>query len=109
VSVLALRANRFTALYAIVTAPISVSWEGPQPMEATLTGNGLSGPLSAAFDGERILITLFDGNGVSLWRATDLTPLGNGSTGASTLPYGACSDGLNFWVTLFASGQLARF
>ncbi len=25
---------------AIVTAPISVSWEGPQPMEATLTGNG---------------------------------------------------------------------
>jgi hypothetical protein len=25
---------------AIVSAPISVSWEGPQPMEATLTGNG---------------------------------------------------------------------
>jgi YVTN family beta-propeller protein len=76
---------------------------------ATLTGNGLSGPLSAAFDGERILITLFDGNGVSLWKATDLTPLGNLSTGASTLPYGACSDGLNFWITLQSPGKLARF
>jgi hypothetical protein len=76
---------------------------------ATLTGNGLSGPLSAAFDGERILITLFDGNGLSLWKATDLTPLGNLSTGASTLPYGACSDGLNFWITLQSPGKLARF
>lgn len=25
---------------AIVTGPVSVSWEGPQPMEATLTGSG---------------------------------------------------------------------
>jgi hypothetical protein len=25
---------------AIVTGPVSVSWEGPQPMQATLTGNG---------------------------------------------------------------------
>src|SRR5262245_47489111 len=26
---------------AIVTGPVSVSWEGPQPMQATLTGSGL--------------------------------------------------------------------
>jgi hypothetical protein len=76
---------------------------------ATLSGNGLSGPTTAAFDGERILITNSVGNTVSLWKATDLTPLGSFGTGASTSPVGACSDGLNFWITLFGSGQLARF
>ena len=25
---------------AIVSGPVTVSWEGPQPMQATLTGNG---------------------------------------------------------------------
>jgi hypothetical protein len=24
-------------------------------------------------------------------------------------PVGACSDGVNFWITMQASGQLARF
>jgi hypothetical protein len=76
---------------------------------ATLTGNGLSSPTTVAFDGERILVTNSGGNSVSLWKATDLTPLGSTSTGSSTSPVGACSDGLNFWITLFASGQLARF
>ena len=61
-----------------------------------LTGNGLSRPLQAAFDGERILVTNFLGNSVSLWKATDLTPIR--SIPLSSTPFGACSDGVNFWV-----------
>src|SRR5262249_60937935 len=76
---------------------------------ATLTGNGLDGPRSAAFDGQRILAANSNGNSVSLWKAADLTPLGSFSTGASTSPFGACSDGVSFWITLLNSGKLARF
>jgi hypothetical protein len=76
---------------------------------ATLTGNGLNGPQTAAFDGERILVTNFNGNSVSLWKATDFTPIGTFSTGAGTNPFGACSDGTNFWITLSGTGKLARF
>jgi DNA-binding beta-propeller fold protein YncE len=76
----------------------------------TLSGNGLNHPVQAAFDGERILVTNNNANSVSLWRATDLTPIGTFSTGASTQPFGACSDGLNFWITLNTNpGKLARF
>lgn len=77
---------------------------------ATLSGNGLISPRSAAFDGERILITNYDNDGsVSLWKATDLTPIGTFSTGPGQFPYGACSDGLNFWITFVGPGMLARF
>jgi hypothetical protein len=75
----------------------------------TLTGNGLNQPVSAAFDGERILVTNQNGNSVSLWKASDMTPIGTLSTGASTVPLGACSDGLNFWITLNGANKLARF
>jgi hypothetical protein len=75
----------------------------------TLGGNGLNGPITAAFDGERILVTNFNGNSVSLWKAADLTPLGTFATGAGTDPDGACSDGLNFWITLRGTDKLARF
>jgi hypothetical protein len=76
----------------------------------TLTGNGLAGPLAAAFDGQRVLITNgISNNQVSLWKAADLTPIGAFSTGAATGPQGACSDGLNFWITLNVPGKLARF
>jgi hypothetical protein len=75
---------------------------------ATLMGNGLSFPESAAFDGQRILVAN-DGNSLSLWKAADLTPIGNFLTGANTHPLGACSDGVNFWITLAAANQLARF
>ena len=75
---------------------------------ATLINNGLSGPNVAAFDGERVLITN-SGNRVSLWKATDLSPLGFVSTGPGSTPFGACSDGLNFWVTFSGSNKLARF
>jgi hypothetical protein len=76
---------------------------------ATLTGNGLSEPNSVAFDGERILAANRLNSSVSLWKASDLTPLGNVSTGASSGPSGACSDGLNFWITLGTTHKLARF
>jgi len=75
---------------------------------ATLTGNGLNFPHAAAFDGQRVLVTNGGGGSVSLWKAADLTTLGSFGTGASTFPYGACSDGINFWIVLNA-GKLARF
>jgi hypothetical protein len=76
---------------------------------ATLTGNGLNSSGIAAFDGERILVTNLFGNSVSLWKAADLTPLGSFPTGTGTEPFGACSDGLNFWITLLNADKLARF
>jgi hypothetical protein len=79
---------------------------------ATLTGNGLNGPSQAAFDGERILVVNKDGNSVSLWKASDLSPLGHfstGTTGGSSSPAAVCSDGLNFWITLSGHDKLARF
>jgi hypothetical protein len=74
---------------------------------ATLTGGGLSSPFAAAFDGQRVLVTLYSGNSVALWKAADLTPLGLASAGA--VPYGVCSDGVNFWITFNGSGKLGRF
>jgi hypothetical protein len=75
---------------------------------ATLTGNGLDSPRTAAFDGERILVTNRDGDSVSLWKAADLSPIG--SAGGVTEPRGVCSDGLNFWITVAGiPGKLARF
>jgi DNA-binding beta-propeller fold protein YncE len=73
----------------------------------TLTGNGLNNPQGGAFDGERVLITNFMGNSVSLWKAADLTALGSFATGSR--PSGACSDGVNFWITLIVTNKLARF
>jgi hypothetical protein len=74
---------------------------------ATLTGNGLAGPIAAAFDGERMLV-MNASDGLSLWKAADLSPLAFVSTGA-TNPGGICSDGLNFWITLQSTNQLSRF
>jgi hypothetical protein len=76
---------------------------------ATLTGNGLNTPLTAAFDGERIMVTNVNTSNVSAWKAADLTPLGAVSTGSDTFPSGVCSDGLNFWITLRDTDKLARF
>jgi DNA-binding beta-propeller fold protein YncE len=75
---------------------------------ATLTGNGLNHPTQAAFNGQQILVTNNVGNSVSLWKAADLTPIGSVSTGMNTGPNGACSDGINFWITLTGTNQLAR-
>ena len=74
---------------------------------ASLTGNGLTNPVSAAFDGERILVSNANGGSVSVWRAADLAPSGSFQVGG--VPQGVCSDGLNFWVALEDAGKLARF
>lgn len=75
---------------------------------ATLTGNGLTNPRAAAFDGERILVTNFPGTGLSVWKAADFTPIGSFSAGAAS--WGACSDGQSFWIALRGTAnQLARF
>ncbi len=78
---------------------------------ATLTGNGLNGAIVAAFDGQRILVTNNGGgaDSVSLWKAADLTPIGTFSMGAGSAPVGACSDGVNFFVSLTGASRLARF
>ena len=76
---------------------------------ATLTGNGLNEPYSAAFDGQRVLVTNFSGDSVSLWKATDLAPLGSFTAPSGSSPFGACSDGINFWITLSGTDKLARF
>ena len=88
---------------------IRVVRAGSGAVLATLTGNGLNFPLQAAFDGQRILVTDALGDGVSLWKAADLTPLGFVLTGAGTGPSRAASDGLNFWILLQNTNQLARF
>jgi hypothetical protein len=77
---------------------------------ATLSNNGLNQPYAATFDGERILVTNQTGNSVSLWKATDLSPLPGSPVLIGNFPFGACSDGLNFWIVLGGPnpGQLAR-
>ncbi|HKF43147.1 MAG TPA: hypothetical protein VKG01_08610 [Thermoanaerobaculia bacterium] len=92
-----------------VSGSVAVVRDSSGAVLTTLTGNGLVHPHSAAFDGQRVLVTNYDGNSVSLWKAADLSPLGSISTGAATTPLGACSDGVNFWITLFGSAELARF
>jgi len=75
----------------------------------TLTGNGMDTPITAAFDGQRILVTNEGNDSVSLWKAADLSPLGSVSFGSGALPQAACSDGTHFWIMLNATGLLARF
>jgi hypothetical protein len=74
----------------------------------TLTGNGLAAPITAAFDGQRLLVTN-TADSVSLWKATDFAVLGTFGTGSNSQPLAACSDGLNFWITLSGTNKLARF
>lgn len=70
--------------------------------------NGLFGPLQAAFDGERILITSHANSKLQLFRAADLAFLGRIDLPAGALPFGVCSDGVNFWVTLRGLNILLR-
>jgi hypothetical protein len=68
--------------------------------------NQLNFPTSASFDGERILVTNFLGNSITVFKAADLSFIANVSMGFGT--YGACSDGINFWVP-GGTGDLLRF
>jgi hypothetical protein len=82
-----------------------VSTSTPARIVATLTGNGLDGSNhSAAFDGERVLVTNESNDSVSLWKATSLTPLGTLVLGSTKHPQGVCSDGLHFWITVNGPG-----
>ena len=74
---------------------------------ATLTANGMNEPGSAAFDGQRILVTNGGAQVVSLWKAADLTPIGSFPIG--DIANYSSSDGVSFWLTLGTSNQLARF
>ncbi len=91
------------------TSSVAVVRASTGAVLATLTGNGLFGPTHAAFDGQRVLVTNFNGNSVSIWKAADLTPLGFFPMGTSTEPTWVCSDGVNFWISLSNTQQLARF
>ena len=95
-----------------ISNSISVVRASSGAVVATLTGNGLNTPLMSAFDGQRVMVTNYGsgaGATVSLWKAADFTPMGSFSTGTSTVPFGAASDGIGFWTTLYGSGKLARF
>jgi hypothetical protein len=68
---------------------------------------GLDAPIAAAFDGERVLVTNAAGS-VTVFKAADLSVIADVVIGASTFPYGACSDGINFWLALDGA-SLLRF
>ncbi|HKA35914.1 MAG TPA: S-layer homology domain-containing protein [Thermoanaerobaculia bacterium] len=73
---------------------------------ANLTGNGLTGPVAAAFDGQRIAITNSGSSRVCFWKAADLAPLGFFTAAASPL-FGIASDGVLFWTG--SGNHLFRF
>src|SRR5262249_16916731 len=88
---------------------VSVVRASTGPLLAPLSGNGLVHPIAAAFDGERILVTDSSPEGVSLFKAADLTPIGFVGLPLNTGPGGTCSDGINFWVLLGSTTRLVRF
>ncbi|HKA35601.1 MAG TPA: hypothetical protein VKH43_02215 [Thermoanaerobaculia bacterium] len=73
-----------------------------------LRENELIGPSIAAFDGRRMLIWNADFSAISLWRASDMTPIGAVAP-PSDVVTDICSDGLHFWLALPNAGQIARF
>jgi hypothetical protein len=86
---------------------ISVVQASTGNVVATITDN-VSNPFSASFDGEHILVTNAGDGSVSFFKAADLSFIANVATGAVNKTFGACSDGINFWVTL-GTGYLLRF
>ena len=93
---------------SFLASSVSVVRASTGALLATLTGNGLNDAIDAAFDGQRVLVVSFGGETLSLWKAADLTPLGSLPLPGHA-PLGACSDGINFWVTLFGKDALGRF
>lgn len=74
----------------------------------TLTAPFMLGPFTAAFDGARVLVAC-QTQGIYLFKAADLSFITGISTAPDTVPYGACSDGLNFFVTLNGANKLVRY
>lgn len=75
---------------------------------ASSASNRLNAPVQAAFDGERILVTNPGNHSVTMFRAADLGLIGNVQLAAGSAPFGACSDGTHFWVTLRGPRALLR-
>jgi DNA-binding beta-propeller fold protein YncE len=91
---------------------ISVVSVSTSTVIATIVADGsnqLSAPSSAAFDGIRVLVTNNAGASVTVFKAADLSFVANAPVAASSNPYRACSDGINFWVTLLSADALVRF
>jgi DNA-binding beta-propeller fold protein YncE len=63
--------------------------------------------LAASFDGQRVLVTDAQGSKVYVWNAASLAFIGAFDVPASA--FRACSDGINFWLPMRDTGQLARF
>jgi hypothetical protein len=95
-----------------VFSSITVVQASTGSVVATITPdatNLLARPEIGSFDGERVLFTNSNNGSVTLFKAADLSFIANVSIKLGTTPLGACSDGINFWVTLFLSGSLLRF
>jgi hypothetical protein len=89
-------------------ASITVVQASTGAVVATITSdasNLLAQPTQASFDGVRILVT--NAGSVTIFKAADLSLIANIPTGSNTL--GACSDGVNFWVTTDTPATLLRF
>lgn len=69
--------------------------------------NGMNAPFVAAFDGQNVLVTNYNG-GLSLFKAADLTPIAFIATPGAA-PFGVCNDGINFWVTFNGTATVGRF
>jgi len=79
---------------------------------ATLTGNGLSQPRAAAFDGRRVLVIGAQSPDLSLWNAANLAPIASVLLPPPGFPFAAASDGVSFWISLGLNpdpGRLVRF
>ena len=90
-------------------ASISVVRASSGAVIATLTGNALNGPTSAAFDGQRVLVADYLGNAVSIFKAADLTAVSNIPISGNVGSYGAASDGVSFFVSFANANKVARF
>ena len=62
---------------------------------------------AAAFDGQRVLVTDSQGLKVYIWNAASLAYQGSHDVPSSA--FRPCSDGVNFWLPMRDTGQLARF
>ena len=74
----------------------------------TLTAPFMLAPFTAAFDGERVLVAC-QSQGIFLFKATDLSFITGITTAPDSTPFGACSDGVNFFVTLNGANKIVRF
>ena len=90
---------------SLLSPSVSIVRSSDGALLATLTGNGLTSPVNAAFDGRRVMVGNVDGT-VALFKAADLAPIGSFSIPGN--PSGICSDAVNFWIAITA-GKLVRF